>query len=174
MSRDPRTRLARGRDRGQALVEFALVLPILAALIFGLLDVGRVVWAQDSISNAAREGARFAIVHGGSPATPCPVGPPSASANIPTASGSCPYPSPSRQSVKDAARNAAIAAGGSVTVDVCYGTGCSGNTDTTGATNARGMIVTVHVNSTMTLLLPALLGLGGFTLTGSSTMLVSN
>ncbi|MEO7117701.1 MAG: TadE family protein [Candidatus Limnocylindrales bacterium] len=69
MARDRRTWRAQGRDRGQALVEFALVLPILATLLFGLLDVGRVVWAQDSISNAAREGARFAIVHGGSPAT---------------------------------------------------------------------------------------------------------
>ncbi|MEO7117702.1 MAG: hypothetical protein ABIZ34_01890 [Candidatus Limnocylindrales bacterium] len=89
-------------------------------------------------------------------------------------SGSCPYPSPSKQSVKATAITHAIAAGGSVSVDVCYGTGCNGNTDATAATNARGMVVTVRVNSTIQLLLPALLGLGSFALTSSSTMLVNN
>lgn len=50
-------------DRGQALVEFALILPILLILILGLIDVGRAVGAYNSVSNAARSGARVAIVN---------------------------------------------------------------------------------------------------------------
>lgn len=49
-------------DRGQALVEFALILPILLILLLGLIDVGRAVGAYNSVSNAARSGARVAIV----------------------------------------------------------------------------------------------------------------
>jgi len=156
------------------MVEFALVMPIIAVLLFGLLDVGRVVWALDSINTAAREGARFAIVHGGSPATACPVGPAAATANVPAASPSCPNPSPSKQAIKDIASGGAIAAGGAITVDVCYGDGCTGDTDVSGATNARGTLVTVRVHSTVSLVLAALLRLGDFTLTGTSTMLVNN
>lgn len=49
--------------RGQTLVEFALVLPIFILLMFGLFDLGRAVYAYNTISNAARSGARTAIVN---------------------------------------------------------------------------------------------------------------
>jgi TadE-like protein len=48
--------------RGQALVEFALALPVLLVIFMGLFDFGRAVFAYNSVSNAAREGARVAIV----------------------------------------------------------------------------------------------------------------
>jgi Flp pilus assembly protein TadG len=48
--------------RGQTLVEFALVLPVLIAIVFGLLDVGRYVYMSSVVSQAAREGARLAAV----------------------------------------------------------------------------------------------------------------
>lgn len=48
--------------RGQSLVEFALVLPILLILLLGLLDFGRAVSAYNSVSNGARTGARVAVV----------------------------------------------------------------------------------------------------------------
>jgi hypothetical protein len=51
------------RERGQALVEFALVLPILLILLLGILDFGRGIAAYNSVSNAARSGARVAIVN---------------------------------------------------------------------------------------------------------------
>ena len=50
------------RSRGQALVELALVLPILLLIMMGIFDFGRAVFAYNSLSNAAREGARVAIV----------------------------------------------------------------------------------------------------------------
>lgn len=53
----------RGRDsRGQALVEFALILPILVLVMVGIFDVGRLVYAYNTVNNAAREGGRQAIV----------------------------------------------------------------------------------------------------------------
>lgn len=50
------------RSRGQAMVELALVLPILLLILMGVFDFGRAVFAYNSLSNAAREGARVAIV----------------------------------------------------------------------------------------------------------------
>ena len=44
--------------RGQGLVEFALVLPVLILVIFGVLELGRAFFAYIAITNAAREGAR--------------------------------------------------------------------------------------------------------------------
>lgn len=49
--------------RGQSLVEFALVLPILLILMLGILDFGRAIAAYNSVSNGARSGARVAIVN---------------------------------------------------------------------------------------------------------------
>jgi Flp pilus assembly protein TadG len=49
--------------RGQALVEFALVIPIFLLLLVALFDLGRAVFAYNTLTNAAREGARIAIVN---------------------------------------------------------------------------------------------------------------
>lgn len=48
--------------RGQAMVELALVLPLLVLLMVGVFDVGRAVFAYNTVNNAAREGGRLAIV----------------------------------------------------------------------------------------------------------------
>ena len=54
----------RGRrsGRGQSLVEFALVLPFFAIILFGIIDFGRYVFTANSLNNGAREAARFASV----------------------------------------------------------------------------------------------------------------
>lgn len=49
-------------SRGQAMVEFALIVPIFVLLLVGLFDVGRAVHAYNTVNNAAREAARIAIV----------------------------------------------------------------------------------------------------------------
>lgn len=51
------------RRRGQALVEFALVIPIFLLILVGLFDLGSAVFSYNSITNAAREGARLGIVN---------------------------------------------------------------------------------------------------------------
>ena len=53
----------RKRTRGQALVEFALVFPIALVVLFGVFDVGRLVFIYTGLTNGAREGARMAIVN---------------------------------------------------------------------------------------------------------------
>jgi hypothetical protein len=141
-------------------------------ILFAIVDVGRVVWASNTLSNAAREATRFAIVHGGSKSTACPVGPPATFTVIPAASTSCPYPSPSKQAVVDVARSFALAAGSGLTITVCYGPSCTGNTDTT--TNERGKPVTVRISSTIGLITGTIVGNGSYTITGDSTMLVNH
>lgn len=51
-------------ERGQALVEFALVLPILLAFVFGIMEICLAFYTHEYISELAREGTRYAIVHG--------------------------------------------------------------------------------------------------------------
>ncbi len=53
--------LARCR-KGQALVEFALVLPLLMLLILGIVEFGRAWNAKQILTDAAREGARLSVV----------------------------------------------------------------------------------------------------------------
>ena len=47
----------RHRGRGQSLVEFAIILPIMMVFLAAVLDLGRVFYATISLNNAAREGA---------------------------------------------------------------------------------------------------------------------
>lgn len=49
--------------KGQALVEFALVLVLVLVISLGIIDFGRLFFTWSSMANAAREGARFGTVH---------------------------------------------------------------------------------------------------------------
>jgi hypothetical protein len=53
------------RRRGAAAVEMALCAPVLFILIFGMIDIGRALMVQHLLTNAARDGARAAILEGG-------------------------------------------------------------------------------------------------------------
>ena len=52
---------SRRRDSGQALAEFALVLPIVTLIIFGLVDLSRAMQSYVTIQEAARSAARYAV-----------------------------------------------------------------------------------------------------------------
>ncbi len=49
-------------DEGSSAVEFALVLPVLVLLVFGIIEFGRAFNAYVTVTHAAREGARMAAV----------------------------------------------------------------------------------------------------------------
>lgn len=51
------------REDGQAMVEFALILPIFLLILCGILDFGWLFYNQLSLNNACREGARYAVVN---------------------------------------------------------------------------------------------------------------
>jgi hypothetical protein len=55
--------------RGDTAVEFALVLPLLLVLLFGIIDGGRLLWEVNRAEKATQAGARFAVV-----ANPLPGG----------------------------------------------------------------------------------------------------
>ena len=56
----------RPRRRGAAMVEMALVLPIFVMVTLGIIEFGRAMMVAQLITNAAREGARLAIIDGNS------------------------------------------------------------------------------------------------------------
>jgi hypothetical protein len=66
------TRLhSRTMTRGQTLVEFALIAPLLIVMLFGIITLGIGVFYQQQLTNAAREAARFAAIH--SATAQCPT-----------------------------------------------------------------------------------------------------
>jgi hypothetical protein len=181
---------SRARSRGQGLVVFALVLPVFMVILIGMVDLGRAIWANNSVANAAREAARFASVHGGScedlsgtvcsSSNYCPVGPKGPLTAVPASSSSCPYPSNSKQSIYDTANGYVVGGGSSNTVTACYydptrASSCSGNTDqTTYGTNIRGNAVTVVVSTSVPMTLGTLLGRATITVSATSTMLINH
>jgi Flp pilus assembly protein TadG len=52
------------RRKGSTMIEFAIVLLPLLALIFGSIEMDRMLLAYNALDNAARAGVRYAIVHG--------------------------------------------------------------------------------------------------------------
>jgi hypothetical protein len=50
--------------RGSTLVEFAFLVPVMFALVFGVIDFGRALYTYHFVSNAAREATRWASVRG--------------------------------------------------------------------------------------------------------------
>jgi Flp pilus assembly protein TadG len=67
----PKSRRGGGRSTGQSLVEFALVFPIIILLVMGFAEIGRAVYAFNTIANAARQGARVAAVNQLADVTEC-------------------------------------------------------------------------------------------------------
>ena len=164
-----RTRARTRQSRGQALVEFALIVPVLFLIIFGIIEAGRFIFYYHSLNNAIREGVRYAIVHGSNARDGCPSGPPHAT------SPSC---DPSGQKVREAVSKAAF---GLMSVadlgfppinhpdctdgsNPCYyGPG--------GKTNARGNTVVLFVTYTYPPVLPLL---PPITISAESSLVINN
>jgi len=71
-------RLRKG-ERGNAMVEFAVSVAVLLTMLFGIIDIGRALFAYDWVYNAARQTTRWAMVRGafcnnnGANLTGCPA-----------------------------------------------------------------------------------------------------
>jgi Flp pilus assembly protein TadG len=50
------------RDSGQSLAEFAILLPVLMGIVIGIFEFGRAWNIDQVVTNAAREGARLAVI----------------------------------------------------------------------------------------------------------------
>jgi Flp pilus assembly protein TadG len=51
------------KEKGQSLLELALVLPVLIIILAGVLDLGRLYYAYVAVTDAAAEGASYAAIH---------------------------------------------------------------------------------------------------------------
>lgn len=50
-------------ERGSTLVEFAIGATVFLTLMFAVVEFGRALWVHNALSDAARRGARYAVVH---------------------------------------------------------------------------------------------------------------
>jgi hypothetical protein len=153
------------RSRGQALAEFALVVVPFLMLLFGIIEAGRFIYYYETLNNATREGARYAIVHGENT-----IG----RSTGPDTGTSSESDDPTGEDVEARVREAALGMVGSdVTVERCwwYST-CDFATHGDG-NYLRGATITVHATYTYSLIVP-LVPLPNITVEAESTLVVNN
>lgn len=148
------SRLRRPRSRGQALVEFALIFPVLMIFLFGIVDFGRAIFDYNTLANASRAGVRVAIVNQNGAGLGCDTG-----------SGGG-QPDTTKISPHDCAVQAAIGVG-LVTATVSY-------KDVTGTTTcsprAVGCLAVVTTQATFQPITPIISSIvGSIPLTSTST-----
>ena len=155
-------------ERGQSLAEFALIAPLFFMLLFGIIEGGRFIFYYETLSNATREGARYAIVNGERSLT-CSTGPDDG-----TSSTSC---DPTGDDVVDKVRRSAIGMVGSdIDVDRCWWySSCdfkSGLATYGDGNYLRGATVTVRATYTYSSILP--LPLPNITVEAESSLVINN
>lgn len=173
----------RGRPGGQALVEFVLVTPFFFLLLFSIVEFGRAIYYVQILNNAAREGARYAIVHGNESTDP--TGPPP---GYPLSTNADPFASDVKQTVR---RFAIGVIGGTGTagfvVTVCYLAPTSGpavicpdnnlgnvmGTGNNGRSNPP-QNVNVIVRYTYKPIIAAIVPLPAFTISGESNLVINH
>lgn len=157
-----RRRGSRGRGLGQALTEFAFVLPIFLLILYGIIEFGRYVYTVQMLNNAAREGARYAIVHGSD--SLCPSGP--------MPGGVTNWCDPNGDKVVAAVRSFSIGVVSSISFpsQTCPSSPANPCWSTS---NQRGDTVTVIAATTFRTILPLPL-LPAITVEGSSTLVVNH
>ena len=194
---DPRRAQSRRQGQeGQGLVEIALVLPIFLLLMFGLFDVGMLVYTNSTLSQAAREGARVAATEAGwvgVPAVGCvatasEIGPGNPGAHV------CPPdPASLKNNIVDAANRMAVALGRITAVHVSCNDGSEADpvpsgawTDAPGgggngcqnsfgdASGSSGDLVSVRIEYTHQPITPVIGSLiGAVPLSSSATMIIN-
>jgi hypothetical protein len=152
-----------GPKRGQALTEFALVIPIFLLVLYSIIEFGRYVYTVEVINDAAREGARYAITHGS--LSLCPSGPMPGLGTNPC--------DPDGARVQAIVRKFAIGVGSGVSFPPQ--SGCAGGVSNPcwPVDNARGATVSVVAETTFKTLIP-IVPLPVITVDGSSTLVVNH
>ena len=56
-------KIRKDNEKGATLVEFSLGITVFAMAMFAVLEFGRVLWAHNALTDAARRGARYAVLH---------------------------------------------------------------------------------------------------------------
>ena len=170
------SRVGAGRTTGQAMVEFALIAPLFFFLLFSIIEFGRAVYYTQMLNNAAREGARYAIVHGSNSRAdsgPLPA--------VELANGRAPS-DPTGTKVVAATKQAAIAiidsTANSFGVDVRWCANDGNIADCAGTygdgDNSRNQTVKVTVSYTCQPMIAGVVPLPTFTMTGGSTLVINN
>lgn len=145
MKTTPAQRSERSR-RGTYVVELAAILPFMLVLLLGIIDFALIMYAYGTVSEAARVGARYSIVHGSRAGSP--VGP---AANDATVDG--------------VVRASALAlASSQLTVTSSW----------TASKNDASCPVTVTVTYKYYPFIGRLMGLGTITISGSTTMTITH
>lgn len=57
-------KVSRESERGATLMEFAIGATVFITLMFAIVEFGRMLYVHNALSDAARRGARYAVVHG--------------------------------------------------------------------------------------------------------------
>ena len=133
------------RQRGQAVVEFALVVPLLVLLVAGVIDLGNGYQTYIAMTNAAREGAHYGINSGDSSAICAHV-----------------------QQALPSGLSVACDAG-----NVCYAVNGDGSC-AGGGTRGAGKPVCVSISYSLPTFMGAVLGFDTIPLRASATMIVFN
>ncbi len=156
------------RSRGQGLVEFALVIPIFFLVVFGLLDGARLVFAYNTVAQAARDAARTAVVE-----APF-IGKTGSACTAPT----CPADTTAyRVDIQNAANGASVVIG-TIPNDAshlavgCSAVGATNTTNNCATGNTSGSVVTVRITIPITSLTPFWGPFYPASLTASSTMVM--
>ena len=58
-----RIKKCKENERGSTLVEFAIGITVFVTAMFAVLEFGRALWVHNALSDAARRGARYAVLH---------------------------------------------------------------------------------------------------------------
>jgi len=161
---------------GQTLVEFALVLPIFLALLFGVIDGGRLIYLNSVISQAAREGARLAAVEASWLGLSNLSVPPISSCGA-VGGPVCPADVAALQTDVRAAVNRMVAPFGSISSSDIYLSCDSAGSAPTGpwtgvscANHSTNKVVSVRLLLTFTPITPVI---GPIQLSGSATMVIN-
>lgn len=142
-------------QRGGTMVETSIVMLLALTLIFGAIEFSRALYTYHALSNGARLGTRYAIVHG---ANCKPSG--------------C---TATQSTIQDYIRSQTLAVNSSNLTATAAWTGTDLNGGTCSSTSEQpGCTVTVTVNYTFTFIVPFLGPSTGLAMSSSSKMVVSN